>query len=374
MSATFSVEATRETSIEAASRGARLDAIQVLRAVAAIGVVFTHAITRIGVTFPQGDHESLFAGPHGQITVGDAGVDLFFVISGFIMLHVHRDDFAKPGAPLHFMTRRILRIVPIYWLLTAFALLFLIFAPELFTTHYKSADIPWKLGSFFFLPIAPPGGTLNPLVGVGWTLNYEMFFYVVFAITLLLPRLRGLQLIFLVFGGLIVTGVVLPPSDPAFGFFTNWLLLDFLLGLAIAAWSLSGRRLSSLTVSIALLIAVGCLAVTIFVPPPEEGPLRFVAWGIPAALVVLAMRNVVIPDGAFARLATMLGDASYSIYLSQFFALPAWARVMRVAGAQAVPFDLNVMLLTVLVTVTGFYGWLLIERPIGRLARSLLGK
>jgi peptidoglycan/LPS O-acetylase OafA/YrhL len=86
------------------------------------------------------------------------------------------------------------------------------------------------------------------------------------------------------------------------------------------------------------------------------------------------MRNVVIPDGAFARLATMLGDASYSIYLFQFFALPAWARVMRVAGAQAVPFDLNVMLLTVLVTVTGFYGWFLIERPIGRLARSSLGK
>ena len=126
--------------------------------------------------------------------------------------------------------------------------------------------------------------------------------------------------------------------------------------------------------SIALLIGVGCLAATIFVPPPEEGPLRFVAWGIPAALVVLAMRNVVIPDGAFARLATMLGDASYSIYLFQFFALPAWARVMRVTGAQAVPFDLNVMLLTVLVTVTGFYGWLLIERPIGRLARSSLGK
>ena len=150
--------------------------------------------------------------------------------------------------------------------------------------------------------------------------------------------------------------------------------MGYLLGLAIAAWSLSGRRLSSLTVSIALLIAVGCLAVTIFVPPPEEGPLRFVAWGIPAALVVLAMRNVVIPDGAFARLATMLGDASYSIYLFQFFALPAWARVMRVAGAQAVPFDLNVMLLTVLVTVTGFYGWFLIERPIGRLARSSLGK
>jgi exopolysaccharide production protein ExoZ len=352
----------------------RLEPIQMLRALAAIGVVFTHAITRISATFPQGDAESLFAGPQGQLRVGDAGVDLFFVISGFIMLHVHRNDFAKPGAPLHFMERRIARIVPIYWLLTALALLFLIFTPELFTTHYRTVDIPWIVGSFFFLPIAPPGGTINPVVGVGWTLNYEMFFYAVFAIMLLLPRRRGLQLIFLGFGALVGTGIVLPSSDPAVGFFTNWLLLDFLLGLAIAAWSLSGRKMSLSIVLIALFVGIGCLVATIFVPPPEEGPLRFAGWGIPAALVVLAMRNVVISDGAFARLATVLGDASYSIYLFQFFALPAWARVMRFAGAQALPFDLNVILLTALVTATGFCGWLRIERPIARLARSWIGK
>jgi exopolysaccharide production protein ExoZ len=123
-----------------------------------------------------------------------------------------------------------------------------------------------------------------------------------------------------------------------------------------------------------ILIGIGCLAATIFVPPPEEGPLRFVAWGIPAGLVVLGMRNVAIRDSAFARLATVLGDASYSIYLFQFFALPAWARVMRLIGAQALPFDLNVILLTAVVTATGLCGWLLIERPMGRLGRSWLGK
>jgi exopolysaccharide production protein ExoZ len=374
LTSTLSVEATRDRSNEAASRGARLDSIQLLRAAAAIGVVFTHAITRIGVTFPQGDGASVFAGPRGQLTVGDAGVDLFFVISGLIMLHVHQNDFTRSGAPLRFMARRVLRIVPIYWLLTAVAVLFLIFAPGLFTTHYKSIDIPWIVGSFFFLPIAPPGGTMNPVVGVGWTLNYEMFFYGVFAIALFLPRRRGLQLIFLSLGALVVAGTVVPSSGPVFGFLTNWLLLDFLSGLAIAAWNLSERKLPVLIVLAAMLIGIGGLAVTIFVPPPEEGPLRFVGWGIPAALVVFAMRNVVISDGAFARFATVLGDASYSIYLFQFFTLPAWARIMRFAGAQAVPFDLNVILLTVLVTATGFAGWLLVERPVGRLARSWLGK
>jgi exopolysaccharide production protein ExoZ len=374
VSAAFSSEAACERSIRAASRGARLGSLQLLRAVAAIGVVFTHAITRISVTFPQGDGQSLFAGPHGQLTVGDAGVDLFFVISGFIMLHVHHDDFAKPGAPQRFMAKRVMRIVPIYWLLSALALLFVVFAPDLFTTHSKSVDMSWIIGSFFFLPIASAGETVSPLVGVGWTLNYEMFFYVVFAFALLLPRRRGLQLIFLGFGSLVATGIVLQLSGPVSGFFTNCLLLDFLLGLAIAGWSLGGGKLSFPAALIALLVGIACLSATIVVPPPEEGPARFLAWGIPAGLVVLAMRNIAIPDSAFARLATVLGDASYSIYLFQFFALPAWARVMRLAGAQALPFDLNVILLTVIVTATGFCGWLLIERPMGRLARSRLGK
>lgn len=366
-------KASRDHGNHFGSRPERLESIQALRAVAAIGVVFTHAITRISMTFPKGESEFLFAGPRGQLTVGDAGVDLFFVISGFIMLHVHRNDFEKPGAPVNFMARRLVRIVPIYWLLTTIALLFLIFAPQLFKTHYKEIDPAWIIGSYFFLPISPPGSTVSPLVGVGWTLNYEMFFYAVFAVMLLLPRQRGLPLLFLGFGCLVGIGSVLRPSDAALGFFTNWLLLDFLLGLAIAAWGLHGGRLSRTAVCWLLLTGVACLAATTLWPPPEEGPLRFLAWGLPAALVVLATRQIAT-RGRVSRLATTLGDASYSIYLIQFFALPGWARVMRIAGAQAIPFDLNVVLLTVLVTATGFCCWFLLERPFGRLARSWLGK
>jgi len=191
-----------------ALRGGRLDSIQVLRAVAAIGVVFTHAITRLSTSFPGASEHALFTGLGGQLTVGDAGVDLFFVISGFIMLHVHRNDFGRPGAPLRFMLRRILRIVPIYWLLTTLALVFLIFAPQLFTTHYRGIYLPWIVGSYLFLPIAPPDWNATPVVGVGWTLNYEMFFYAVFAGALLLPRRLGLQLIFVCFGILVGLGIL----------------------------------------------------------------------------------------------------------------------------------------------------------------------
>ena len=353
-----------------ALRVGRLESIQALRAIAAIGVVFTHAITRLSSSFPGASDHALFTGAGGQLTVGDAGVDLFFVISGFIMLHVHRNDFAQHGAPLRFITRRILRIVPIYWLLTTVALAFLAFAPQLFTTHYKGIYLPWIVGSYLFLPIAPPDWNATPVVGVGWTLNYEMFFYAFFTAALLLPRRLGLTLIFAGFGSLVVIGMLWKPSGPVLGLATNWLLLDFLLGIAIA-WRLSSQgKLSRIQIAAAISTGIAALAATIVWPAPEEGPLRFLLWGIPAALVVLGMSSVELPRERVGKLMSALGDASYSIYLFQFFALPAWARAMRAGGAEVLPFDADVLLLTALVVASGYGCWLLLERPLGGLARS----
>ena len=362
----------RDRGLPLASRAGRLASIQVLRAAAAVGVVFTHAITRIGTTFPRESSHSFLADAAGQLTVGDAGVDLFFVISGFIMLYVHRDDFEKPDAYLNFVTKRLLRIVPIYWLLTTIAAALLIFAPQLFATHYNAIDLPWIAGSYLFVPVAPPGGSATPVVGVGWTLNYEMLFYAVFAGALLLPRRLGLQVVCMCFGSLVAVGTLLRPTGPLLGFVTNWLLLDFLMGIAIAWWVLTGGRLSRAARYILFLSGVACLAATIVWTPPEEGPLRFLLWGIPAALIVLAMCSASVPEGRVGKLASLLGDASYSIYLFQFFALPAWARAMRAVQAEAITFDVNVLILTILVTVSGVACWFLLERPLNSIARNLV--
>jgi exopolysaccharide production protein ExoZ len=359
----------------AASRAGRLESIQWLRAVAAIGVVFTHAITRISTTFPLGIQHSLFTDAHGQLTVGDAGVDLFFVISGFIMLYVHGDDFGCPGAVQNFVSRRLLRIVPLYWMLTTVAVIFLIFAPQLFTTHYGGIDLAWIAGSYLFLPVAPPGGAVSPVVGVGWTLSYEMFFYAVFAGALLLPRKPGLRLVCLGFVSLVAAGTLLKASGAWLDLLTSWLLLDFLMGVAIAWWVLTRGEISRTAGYVLLASGLCCLAVTVVWTPPEQGPLRFLLWGIPAAVIVFAMCSVRVADsrpGGFGRVMSVLVDASYSIYLFQFFALPAWARAMRTVRMEAIPFDANVLILTALVTASGVGCWLLLERPLGSLARRLL--
>lgn len=372
MLATHDALRIHDLGLRVAPRPNRLASIQVLRAVAAVGVVFTHAITRISTTFPHERSHSFLTDAAGQLTVGDAGVDLFFVISGFIMLYVHRNNFEKPGACLNFMTKRLLRIAPIYWFLTTIAVGFLLLVPELFSKYYTSIDLPWIAGSYLFLPIAPPGGSVTPIVGVGWTLNYEMFFYVVFANSLLLPRRLGLWLIVLCFGFLVAVGTVLQSSNPLLGFVTNWLLLDFLMGIAIAWWVLTKGKLSHRTKYVLLSSGIACLAATAIWTPPEEGPLRFLFWGIPAACIVFALCGAHVPEGRFGKLMSFLGDASYSIYLFQFFALPGWAYAMRGAHADAIPFDANVLILTMLVTASGVGCWFLLERPLGGFARTIL--
>jgi peptidoglycan/LPS O-acetylase OafA/YrhL len=352
----------------------RLEAIQALRAVAAIGVVFTHAITRIARTFPHEANQSLFiSGEGGQLTVGDAGVDLFFVISGFIMFYVHQEHFDRPGAPREFLVRRILRIVPIYWFLTTIAVFILVLAPQVFTTHYAGFDLPWIVGSYLFLPIAAPGREVSPVVGVGWTLNYEMLFYTFFACAMILPRRRGLAFLYLCFGIAVALGTILRPSSSWLRFATNWLLLDFLAGVAIAWWVSTKGKLAPKASQMLLLAGGLGLAATIVWSPPEEGPMRFLFWGVPAALIVFALSSANLPEGKLSRFACFIGDASYSIYLFQFFALPLWARVMWSLGAESIPFDVNVLSLTALVTATGLAGWLFIERPLGKLTRILLG-
>jgi exopolysaccharide production protein ExoZ len=348
----------------------RLQSIQALRAVAAVGVIFTHAITRIGITFPDKAHDSFLTRP-GFLTIGDSGVDLFFVISGFIILYVHRSDFEKARAPLYFMAKRIFRVVPIYWFLTTVTVFLLAFAPQLFRTHYSGIDVPWIVGSYVFLPIPPPTGAAGPVIGVGWTLNYEMFFYCAFAVALLLSRTIGLQLVFLVLGALVIIGSLLQPANLFLSFATDWLLLDFLLGMAIA-WRLLSRGPISLASRYAfLLVGTICLATTIVWTPPESGPLRFFLWGIPTALIVFAASSSRGSASPPARFLSILGDASYSIYLFQFFALPAWARMMQIFGFGRLPFEFNVVALTILVTASGLGCWIFLERPLTKLAQAI---
>jgi peptidoglycan/LPS O-acetylase OafA/YrhL len=294
-----------------------LVSVQWLRAIAAVLVVIFHALYYSNTLTEQ-------FGQPPITTPGFAawwfGFHIFFVVSGFIMIHTTR-DFGAPGAPRRFLLRRIVRVVPLYWLLTIPLAIGALLAPQAFgiaTNKYQ-----YVLSSFFFLRVARAGDDLRPLLGQGWTLDYEMFFYAAFAVALLLPRRWGIAALTIGFGGLTLLGRHVGTDTPILFTFTDDMILEFLFGVYIGLAYEYGWRLSGWMAAVAVLTGF------VWVAPDPSGP-TFLINGLPAALVVggfvLGPR---LRASAGTRWLDHIGDASYSLYLTHTFILlpyrKAWA-------------------------------------------------
>jgi len=324
--------------------------IQYLRGLAAFGVLVFHAADRAG----------------GQFGVGAAGVDVFFVISGFIMWVV---TCRKTPAPGDFLWRRIQRIVPLYWGVTLLAAALALFVPGAFPHMQASGAAVWK--SLLFVPYRDAQGLIAPLIVPGWTLNYEMFFYLLFAAGLLAPaRLRP----WLVSGALValsVVGALASPRNPLAATYTDPILLEFAAGIWLGKlWSerrLPGARLGWASVALGL---VGFAGVSL--AGVDVSAARPLYWGVPAFLLVAGAVSVE-RDGPVPNLWPLraLGDASYSVYLVHGLAISAALRALSMIGIQSPP---AVFLASIAVGVAaGVCAYQLVEKPAMRLFRTGLG-
>jgi exopolysaccharide production protein ExoZ len=203
--------------------------LQALRAIAAWLVVTDHAL--IDITHGE------LANPITSLawSLGNVGVCTFFVISGFVMVHISWDSFGRPGAAPKFLHRRIIRIVPLYWLATVGALLF----HKVSANDRVPAGWPELLKSLFFIPYHDENIGWAPILRQGWTLNYEMMFYAIFALALFCPRKIALPGIGVALGSLTLVGSVLPPGILAY--LSSPIVLWFVLGVGIAALWRFGR-------------------------------------------------------------------------------------------------------------------------------------
>ena len=281
-------------------------AVQYLRGVAALLVVFHHV---------RNPGNGLFD-PIAHWQFGQAGVDLFFLISGYIMYSVARDQRAGD-----FLWRRVVRIVPLYWIAT----FFLYFQIAIgFPGVLPSAEVLVK--SLLFVPHYHyhTAGEIWPFLIPGWTLNYEMFFYLIFAAGLAFRQV--LPVVLLVGGGLIAGGQLIPFNVPnaLLATYTSPIITEFFQGMLIAL--VHQRR--SLAQWWALL-PIGVMMLAVF--GNLDAP-RLLIWGLPMTLVLIGA--LAIEDGgalpSWPQL-HRLGDASYSIYLTHGFAIQAalliWWRV-----------------------------------------------
>ncbi len=187
----------------------KINNLQALRAFAALAVVIFH---------------TGYIPPHLR-AVGSFGVDIFFVLSGYIMARIceKNTDF--------FLRRRLIRILPPYWTLTL--LLFVVALGDPALLGSTSPDPVELLKSLFFIPFFKSSGLLRPLLFVGWSLNYEMFFYLLLFFSLLLWKRRPLILASAVIVLLHYLALFLPPHHtPFIAFFRESFILDFPLGIA----------------------------------------------------------------------------------------------------------------------------------------------
>jgi exopolysaccharide production protein ExoZ len=315
--------------------------VQYARGAAAVGVLMFHAFNDGGVF-------------HYPEQVLQAGVDLFFVISGFIMwVTTHRCS----SGPKAFLGKRIRRIVPLYWLFTALAVLIAIVAPQL----GKSTGAAHALASFLFLPAVNPVTHLaEPVLAPGWTLNHEMLFYLIFALALTLPspKLRLVGVIGVNVGLAILGWLTHGPL--LLSFYTSPIILEFVFGVIVGSMYTSGYSLSR-RVSGALVTAGALVMVASAAAWGQMVVLRVILWGIPAAVIVLGL---VLGENrtpvARRRTWQFVGDASYSIYIVHGVALSALFSLVTHLGA---PRFLMIPIGAPIAVVVGLGVYRYVERP-----------
>jgi peptidoglycan/LPS O-acetylase OafA/YrhL len=223
--------------------------------------------------------------------------------------------------PLGFFVDRVCRIVPIYWLMTLAVFGLAAIAPALFNS--TEADATQLLKSLFFIPFMKRSGLIQPVLFVGWTLNYEMFFYALFALGLA-ARAR-LLLTTGVLVALVATGLFGHSNNVFFRFYTDSRVLEFAFGMWIGALQQPVNRIPRLPLAMAaaigLLVAVGAPVAFPTLPP-------ILASGVASAVLVW---SVVRLEAAGAivdwKWAVALGNASYALYLVHPFVTDAFIKV-----------------------------------------------
>lgn len=296
----------------------RLLAVQALRTIAATMIVVLHA-EEIVALYAESHSQSFV--PLRAFPLG-TGVDLFFVISGFVIAYASKSLFGVPGARWEFLRRRLIRIVPLYWTALTLRLLVLVAGVHLGTKMFPDAMA--IATSYLFIPYDTLGYGPDfpfPILDLGWSLNYEMFFYLLFACFIGLRRNIAVPAVvtFLVVG--IVLATFFPPETLAVRFWLRPIALEFACGTLIALSFLHGVVLPN-RIRVALL-ALG-LGIWFFplswltdtsLPGLYSWP-RLAIWGAGAIMIVAAAALGSTPfKSAWSRAIAALGDSSYALYL-----------------------------------------------------------
>jgi exopolysaccharide production protein ExoZ len=344
-----------------------LQLIQVLRGAASLFVVLFHAT----INFPATPGRSFLFGFFG---FGYAGVDIFFVLSGFIITYTSIRWATQRNQLLPFIRRRCIRIFPSYWIIISLFLILQLLLPAFYKTHY-SFTLPNFIATWFLLP----GHTM--VNGVSWTLSYELFFYLLFSLVFLLPSKKWTFTLFALY---ILVIVALPflENNPANRsewqkLLTDPMNIEFFMGVMAALLIPYIPQ----QLSLPFIITGGLLFLTAGILTDHQyyllsnGFNRIIIFGVPSFLIIAGLVRFELNKKINVHnILLSLGEASYSLYLLHLPLIAAAVKLMTRLNIQNNIIFQLLLLVIVGITCYGsilFYKW--IEKPIiGKLNR--LGK
>jgi peptidoglycan/LPS O-acetylase OafA/YrhL len=334
--------------------------LQLLRVVAALSVVYFHTTSDAGLRLDW--------------NFGSRGVDVFFVISGFIIAYVGTRN------PKEFFRRRLIRVVPFYWAATAALFALVLAVPNMFRS--TNADVRHLLMSLLFIPHESVTGEMHPTLILGWSLNFEMFFYALFAIALAVSRKLS-PLICACWLVLFVVSVhFIGTENQILSFYARPVVLEFCYGIAVfylIDWSYARRdplrNWRLLPWALGGVLAASLVALYGFEVRYAEVP-RYIAAGIPAVLVVASalLLERIFDVTIKTRFLFLLSESSYIVYLIHTYIVFGVLRVLvKDADRLSAP-AIAVLVLGLLALVSGIAVLihLLFEKPVMAFLRSRL--
>lgn len=330
--------------------------IEALRGVAATFVVFYH-IDKYYYGTPGLWTDKLFG---GLFSFGHAGVEFFFVLSGFIIALVHANDGGQPGKIMPFIEKRFVRIYPFYWICLAAVVLSTVLVPGVVSRISGEALV----GSFFLVGLDP----FRSIVFVAWTLFHEILFYAVFCLFIWNRRVGMIAIVLWSVGGY-VSGFF-----GQFGYVVTPINLLFLFGITCSL--LLKRYTIPMPTALAIAGAASFLLIGLddaFWHVLWRKPQIF-GYGLASSAALIGAVEMERSKGLQAgRLAVLIGQASYSTYLTHMLTLTAMTKVaIKLKLASFLPGALAFPIFWLVAVVAGIAIHLWVEKPVMRAARRLI--
>lgn len=326
--------------------------IQYLRAIAALLIVLTHIAFK----------DQQYSLGNFKFDSGVFGVDIFFVISGFIIYFVSVNKPSGLKGIISFLKHRVIRIIPLYWVLTSFALIVYIIMPENVNQHTGSTDV---INSFTLFP-----SETRYLLAVAWTLSYEFYFYSLFSIALFFTnhRFKTISLILL---SLSCLGILMKDTFNGFyfNFLTNDLLLEFSYGVIIAKIFLHVQKNKIMIAFISLGMFLVSMVFYFF---ELKTGFRGIDFGLPAMFLVLGLIMLEKQlNHVKIKFLETLGTLSYSLYLVHLFVLAFVALIYRKLHINTIASEIFYLVAMFGISlISSYFVYTFIEKPLLALLRK----